>query len=152
MDGSKNNGLVVGEGVRIVGEVDAPGALELHGTIEGSIRGDDITVGPTGVIEGSLEGQHVNLQGKVSERVVAHTLALRATAVVNGSVEYQSMEIEAGAQINGTLTSHNGKPDSRTHRTDGGVADSGNRVNRITGKDGSDGNGERADHGEAPEQ
>lgn len=104
MESSEKNDLIVGEGVRLVGEVHAPGLLRLHGTIEGDVRGDDVRVGPTGRIEGSLDSRNVDLEGHVSQRIAARTLALRASASVTGSVEYETLEIEAGAQIEGTLS------------------------------------------------
>lgn len=144
MDDSKNNDLIVGDGVKIVGEVDAPGKLELHGTIEGSLRGDDIKVGSTGVIEGSLQGKTVDLQGRVSERVVAQTLVLRSTAIVSGSVEYQSVEIEAGAQINGTLTSTKDKSGALA-RGAGESLSPASPLDRLPDKDDPDGDDEAKD-------
>lgn len=119
MDSSDKNDLIVGEGVRLVGEVHAPGLLRLHGTIEGDVRGDDVRVGPGGRIEGSLDGCNVDLEGHVSERIVAKTLALRSSASVSGSVEYETLEIEAGAQIEGTL--NKAEPRETAH-ADGSLA------------------------------
>ncbi|QGM21287.1 polymer-forming cytoskeletal protein [Spiribacter sp. 2438] len=151
MENSKNNDLIVGDGVKIVGEVDAPGKLELHGRIEGSIRGDDIKVGSTGVVEGSLHGNNVDLQGSVSEQVTAQTLILRSTAVVSGSVQYQSVEIESGAEINGTLSSS--KEKSGFHGMGKGEKSKPmNLPDRIVQKDEPDADSEARDDAESPEK
>lgn len=110
MDGAEKNNVIVGEGVTLTGEVDAPGLVRVHGTIEGSLVGDEVRVGATGRIKGSLTGRKVDLEGQVGEKVVAKTLALRATASVHGDVEYETIEIEAGARIDGSL--HRAGPDS----------------------------------------
>ena len=105
METSEKNNLIVGEGVSLTGELEAPGLITLHGTVHGNARGDDIRVGPTGCVKGSVEGRNVDIEGEVSEKVVAKTLALRATAAVHGDVEYETIEIEAGARIDGVLKS-----------------------------------------------
>lgn len=110
MDGAEKNNVIVGEGVTLTGQVDAPGLVKVHGTIEGSLVGDEVRVGATGRIKGSLTGRKVDLEGEVGEKVVAKTLALRATASVHGDVEYETIEIEAGARIDGNL--HRAGPDS----------------------------------------
>lgn len=110
MNAAENNNLIVGEGVKLSGEVDTPGLVRVHGTIEGNVVGDEVRVGATGRVKGSLTGRSVDIEGEVSEKVVAKTLALRATAVVHGDVEYETVEIEAGARIDGNL--HRSGPDA----------------------------------------
>ncbi|MBN2793048.1 MAG: polymer-forming cytoskeletal protein [Desulfuromonadales bacterium] len=101
---TEKNNLYVGEGVRVVGEVFVPGQIQVFGIVEGKVTGKDIRVGASGRIEGSLEADFLDLEGSVSETVLAKdTLIIRSTARLAGIIEYQSIEIEAGAEIEGQL-------------------------------------------------
>lgn len=115
MESSEKNNLIVGEGVTLTGEVEVPGLLKLHGTIEGNVLGDDVRVGATGCIKGSVKGRNIDIEGDVREKVTSKTLTLRSTASVRGDVEYETIEIEAGARIEGglhSIDSSEGTPDT----------------------------------------
>lgn len=103
-DTSEKNNLVVGEGVRILGEVHVPGVVRVFGIIEGKVSGKDILVGPSGRIQGSLMADNVDLQGYAGDSImVRNRLSIRSTAHVVGTIDYQAIEIEAGARIEGSL-------------------------------------------------
>lgn len=128
MESSEKQNLIVGEGVSLTGEVEEPGLITLHGTIHGNAFGDDVRVGPTGCVKGSIEGRNVDIEGQVSEKVVAKTLALRSTAAVHGDVEYETIEIEAGARIDGVL--RNSAP--ATENAPAGYIDAEQLIDRLS--------------------
>jgi cytoskeletal protein CcmA (bactofilin family) len=103
---------LVGSGTRIVGDVDFAGGLHLDGQVYGNIRGVEgaeaiLTVGPEGVVEGSVEVDQVLLDGTVRGDVVASDrVELGAASRVIGNVVYRVIEMASGAEVNGSLIHH----------------------------------------------
>ncbi|MGC4075543.1 MAG: polymer-forming cytoskeletal protein [Rubrivivax sp.] len=96
--------LTLGEGVTISGKINAAGRVQVFGTVKGEIEADDIAVGKTGRVEGSLSARNVDIRGEVGETIVAREqIVIRSTAVVTGTVTYQTIQIEGGARIDGHL-------------------------------------------------
>ena len=105
-DDPKNGVLVIGEGVRLTGKIEAPGAVHVHGFVDGEVVASDINVGQSGRIEGSLSAQNVDLRGYAGDTVsAAKHVTIRSSATVVGNIKYQTIEIESGARIEGNLQS-----------------------------------------------
>lgn len=96
--------LVVGEGVRIQGKVNAPGAVHLLGCLEGDLVARELTVAESGELVGSVVAEQVEIRGTVRQNVTgSRSITIRSTARIEGDVRYAELEIEAGAQLDGTL-------------------------------------------------
>lgn len=92
--------LVIGVGVRIEGDVKAPGAVRLFGTVEGDLTAGDVLIGQSGSVVGSLRARTADIFGEVAkEAEVSESVTLRATARLNGELRYRSIQIEAGAKL-----------------------------------------------------
>ncbi|TMW74523.1 polymer-forming cytoskeletal protein [Thauera sp. UPWRP] len=99
--------LIIGEGVRLNGKIDAPGTVLVNGAIEGDVAAQDIRIGVSGRVNGSLTAQNIDLAGQAGQTIAAvKHLVIRAGATVTGNIKYQSIEIETGARIEGTLESN----------------------------------------------
>lgn len=99
--------LIIGEGVRLNGKIDAPGTVLVNGAIEGDVAAQDIRIGVSGRVNGSLTAQNIDLAGQAGQTIAAvKHLVIRAGATVTGNIKYQSIEIENGARIEGTLESN----------------------------------------------
>jgi len=110
MENPKQSNLVVGVGVRVTGKVEVPGLLMVHGTVDGEVQAGNIEVAPTGRIEGSVVADNAEIRGYVGDAlVISDRLTVRSTAELTGEVDYHSIEIEAGARIQGTLKQNGGK-------------------------------------------
>ncbi len=97
--------LVVGEGVRIVGSISAPAGVQVYGVLEGDLTAGQVVVGESGRVLGSLTADVADIYGEISKDVkVADRLILRSTARFTGSLQYRSIEVESGAQLNGNLS------------------------------------------------
>jgi len=100
---------LIGDGTRVIGDIDFEGGLHLDGQIEGNVvarQGVDATlsVSPNGVVEGSVQAPQVVLNGTVKGDVVAtERVELGPTARVVGNVVYQLIEMAIGAEVNGEL-------------------------------------------------
>jgi cytoskeletal protein CcmA (bactofilin family) len=100
---------LIGKSVRVQGDVEFQGGLHLDGRIVGSVRSDEsrestLSVSETGFIEGTVQVPNVLLNGAVKGDIRARErVVLGATARVEGSVYYGTIEMTLGAQIKGKL-------------------------------------------------
>ncbi|MEY5101132.1 MAG: hypothetical protein RJA36_3851 [Pseudomonadota bacterium] len=101
---AENCCLIVGEGVTINGKIVAPGPVRVLGNVKGELSASDICVAPGGRVEGRMLGRNLDLSGHVSEAVSASGhLRIRTGATVRADILYQTLEIEGGANIEGSL-------------------------------------------------
>ncbi len=108
----RNKGVIhtlVGEGTRIEGDLRFQGGCHIDGVVHGSVVADRdpeafLSISADGRVEGSVSVPRVALNGKVEGDVHASELVqLGATARVVGNVNYELIEMTAGAEINGQL-------------------------------------------------
>jgi len=92
-----NDLKIVGQGLKIIGR----GALQVDGEIEGDVQGAEVVVGELGKVTGMVAGHQVIIRGTVSGVVCGKTVALQASAHVQGDVHHMSLAIEQGAQFDG---------------------------------------------------
>ena len=99
--------LIIGEGVRLNGKIEAPGSVQVNGAIEGDVSAQDIRIGASGRVNGSLSAQNIDLAGHAGQSISAikHPV-IRSGATVTGNIKYQTIEIESGARIEGSLESN----------------------------------------------
>lgn len=99
--------LIIGEGVRLNGKIEAPGLVQVHGAVEGDVSAQDIRIGVSGRVNGSLSAQNIDLAGHAGQSISAiKHLVIRSGATVTGEIKYQTIEIESGARIEGSLESN----------------------------------------------
>jgi cytoskeletal protein CcmA (bactofilin family) len=100
---------LISAGTRIDGDVQFTGGMHLDGTVSGSVKPRDgaanrLVIGATGLVQGSVEAQIVELSGTVLGDITAGTrIALASTARIEGNLHYGAIEMAAGAQIKGKL-------------------------------------------------
>jgi cytoskeletal protein CcmA (bactofilin family) len=86
-------------GMIIRGEIEAPGPVEISGTIEATIKADAVVVEPTGRVKGTITAPRVTIRGKVEGEIVTDELRIMSGAVVSGKVTTRTLSIEAGAEV-----------------------------------------------------
>lgn len=99
---------LIARGTVIQGDVRFTGALHLDGRIEGVVQGEGedamFTLSEHGQVEGEIRVPHAVINGHVTGNVdVSIRLELAAQACIDGDVRYQTMEMAAGAQVNGRI-------------------------------------------------
>ncbi len=97
---------IIGPGMTVVGDCETDGTLRIEGRVEGTIRaGKAVVVGKDGEVEGKIFTQDAVLGGRVSGSVnAASRLEVQATARINAEVRARRMQLEEGAEMNGSLT------------------------------------------------
>ena len=84
-------------GIRVDGKIN--GNLKVHGE-EGSL----LIMGHGSKITGDVEVEKAIINGEINGNVKCHDyLELNTNAIVNGSIEYDIIEVHEGSKINGIL-------------------------------------------------
>ena len=89
---------------KIIGTIVANNDIRLDGTVEGDIqcRGK-VVIGEKGFVHGNIQCTNAEVQGRIEGKVEAlQTLALRASANIQGDVVTQSLIVEPNAIFCGT--------------------------------------------------
>lgn len=114
---------LIGSTSKVVGDLHYGGGLQIEGTVEGNLmaRCEDgcvLVISESGTVEGEIRGPYVVINGTVHGDVhVSSSIELKKGAKVTGDIYYHSLEMEAGAEINGKLV----------HRQSPGIEDAHNR-------------------------
>ncbi len=95
--------LIIWEGVVINGDVESDGSLRIEGKVNGTISCPDITVCPSGSIEGDIVGGNVVIEGHLKGNIEAQSVTIVRQGVVRGDIAYQLLLIEHGALFDGTV-------------------------------------------------
>ncbi|HTL98611.1 MAG TPA: polymer-forming cytoskeletal protein [Holophagaceae bacterium] len=94
------------------GEVHCgPQSLRVEGRIEGSIHSTgEVTVAPTGYVEGTIHAKHLVVTGKVKGMVkIAECLEIHGTGLVEGEAEVGSLVVDEGGTLEGHCTRRDAK-------------------------------------------
>ena len=86
-------------------------SLRVEGRIEGSIHSTgEVTVAPTGFVEGTIHAKHLIVTGKVKGMVkIAECLEIHGTGLVEGEAEVGSLVVDEGGTLEGRCTRRDAK-------------------------------------------
>jgi cytoskeletal protein CcmA (bactofilin family) len=94
---------LISQGTTLKGDVSSDTDLRIDGTIHGNVSCTaKIIIGPTGFIEGNIDGQQADITGKVHGNItVQDMLQLRGDCNVQGNISSGKLQIEPTAIFNG---------------------------------------------------
>lgn len=92
---------LIGDGVRMKGDIASDDDLHLDGVIEGDVSVRQLTIGEAGAVTGSIRAESVEVRGRVSGTITARQVRLCASAHVEGDVSHTEISIESGAHFAG---------------------------------------------------
>ncbi|WP_158881323.1 polymer-forming cytoskeletal protein [Rhodanobacter sp. L36] len=100
---------LIARGTVIRGDLRFSGALHLDGRIEGTVlgEGDDaiLTLSEFGQVQGEIRVPHAVINGHVTGDLhVSARLELAPQAHIDGDLRYHTLEMSAGAQVNGRIS------------------------------------------------
>jgi cytoskeletal protein CcmA (bactofilin family) len=107
---------LIGNLTTIFGNVVYGKAIRIDGTVHGNVYDEhkvpgsppgvyttNITVGPTGHVEGHMSAYTIIVEGITIGDLVATNVHIAAGAIVRGTIHYTSIIIEPGAVVEGEL-------------------------------------------------
>ncbi len=99
-----NNVSHISSGTAIKGEISSVADIRVDGNVQGKVYSKGrVVVGEEASLTGTLACENVDFWGKIEGDVyVKDTFSLKSTAAVNGNIHVRRIQVEMGAQINGT--------------------------------------------------
>ncbi|CAA7619754.1 Cell shape determination protein CcmA [Candidatus Terasakiella magnetica] len=110
---------VIGADVRIVGNIYTQGEMQIDGQVEGDITCQRLLVGEGGRITGEVTAETVQVHGALTGKISASAVTIARSANVVGDVIQDSLEIEAGASMEGRLIRKTATPKALEHKGNG---------------------------------
>lgn len=94
----------IAEGVVIKGDIKSRSDIRVDGQIDGTISSEGrIVVGETANLTGKLFCNDIDFWGRMDgDLFVRDVLSIKGTAVINGNIHVRKLQVEMGAQINGS--------------------------------------------------
>lgn len=100
---------IISSALTIVGRLESAGDIQVDGKVEGDVRGQQVRIGSTAVVKGTVSGELVELSGTLEGKIEARSAVLSRTARMSGDVHHQSLQIEEGCYFNGASRPNYGK-------------------------------------------
>jgi cytoskeletal protein CcmA (bactofilin family) len=94
---------VIGGGIIITGNIEAEVDLEIAGQVNGDVRCATLILGEKSVIRGSVYAERVRASGVIEGSVETRDLAVEATARISGDVTYSRIRIANGGIVDGKM-------------------------------------------------
>lgn len=92
---------IVSTDLRIIGDLNSDGEIQVDGTIDGDIRTRVLLVGETAHIKGEIIADSVRVHGTISGQIKAKAVSLASTAHVVGDILHENLSIDKGAFLEG---------------------------------------------------
>lgn len=102
--------VLIGEGVKIAGEIRDCRKLEIHGTVEGDLEAEELIVHENGLLKGSIKTDRAVVNGAIDGDVsVTNLLDLKSKGSVAGNTQYGEISVETGGRIVGMVDDRAGR-------------------------------------------
>ena len=92
---------IIGADLRIVGDLNSEGEVQVDGFIDGDIRTKVLLIGESATIKGEIVGATVRVYGTVNGQINARAVTLAKSAHVVGNILHENLSIEEGAFLEG---------------------------------------------------
>lgn len=92
---------IVSANLRITGDMESEGDIQVDGHVDGDIRTGKLTIGPDATVNGAIYADEVMVSGTVNGSIQASLVKLYSSAKVTGDIVHEALAIEAGAFIQG---------------------------------------------------
>jgi len=98
--------LIVGEGIRLSGEISSCDRLVVEGSVEATLNDTlALEIAESGRFTGGCEVEEADISGKYDgDLTVRGRLFVRSTGRLTGTVQYGELELERGGQIAGNIS------------------------------------------------
>jgi len=123
LDSEGGKRLIVGQGIKLKGEISACDRLIVEGHVEVTLNDTrTVEIKPTGRFIGSCEVEQAEISGTYEgDLTVRGRLSVHASGIVTGNIHYGEIELERGGRIAGELKVREGgaasaKPGDMAHR------------------------------------
>ena len=104
MTGPQTRRAIIAEGMTFAGTITAEGVVEVYGKVEGEMHCSSVIVARTGHIVGAIRANQIVVDGTVVGPIECDDIIFNSHANVLGDVLCQTVVVEKGAFIEGSLS------------------------------------------------
>jgi cytoskeletal protein CcmA (bactofilin family) len=97
----KQGKTVIGQGLKIVGNVTTEGDIEVNGQIEGNLQCPSLIISPKAKIVGAVTAERAVVNGTIDGPIHGGDVLLKSHAHVIGDIHHRSLAIQRGASFEG---------------------------------------------------
>lgn len=117
-DGRK---LIIGQGITMSGEIENCDQLIVEGTVEATLNGAKLLdIAESGIFYGSVDIEEAIIAGRFEgDLTVDGRVTIQSTGTVKGTITYRELTVDAGANIEGKISSFA----STSNKSDAATAD-----------------------------
>ena len=94
---------MISEGFEFNGDIKSNGSLTVDGAIVGQVTVDNLIVGVTGSVSGTITAKTINVKGKLAGNVNCSDIIVGGRSIVDGNITYSSITIQRGGIVKGDL-------------------------------------------------
>ncbi|MDH3474426.1 MAG: polymer-forming cytoskeletal protein [Rhodospirillales bacterium] len=94
---------IISADLKVLGNLESAGDLQIDGQVEGDIKSRSVTVGEGAHVKGSISAESVRVCGAVSGQIRASSVTIAQSARIKGDVFQKTLSIEAGADLEGRI-------------------------------------------------
>ncbi len=99
--GRAKSGSFISNGLDVVGNIESKGDIEICGRVTGDVTGRGILLAATGIVEGSIIADTIDVLGHVNGPITAITVTLRADSRVTGKITHHEIIADNDAVAEG---------------------------------------------------
>lgn len=96
---------IISNDMKVTGELSFKGKARIDGVVEGNVNGDHLVLSESGKVMGDLNLTTLICHGSVEGNVKAQQVTAHTTSSLRGNLVASSLTVEAGAQLNGEVSS-----------------------------------------------
>jgi cytoskeletal protein CcmA (bactofilin family) len=101
---------IISADLKIIGNMQSNGDIQIDGQVDGDVQSKSLTVGESAQVNGTIACERVRVCGSVSGEIKADSVVLARSAKVDGDIVHKTLEIEAGASLQGGVRRLEGAP------------------------------------------
>lgn len=103
-DKSGTNSLsIITEGIDFVGEISTEGDIHIDGNMKGTIKANEVVIGPNGNFDGEIISDVLKVSGLIKGKFAIKNLFVKKDGLLQGKAKYEVIVVETGGKIQGEL-------------------------------------------------
>lgn len=100
---NSNTLSIIAEGIDFTGEINTEGNIHIDGTVKGSIKANEVVVGPKGEFDGEIIADMLVVNGNIKGKFNIKNLYVRKEGLLQGRAKYDLIVVDTGGRIQGEL-------------------------------------------------
>jgi cytoskeletal protein CcmA (bactofilin family) len=95
---------IIGADLKVVGNLQCDGDIDVQGTVQGDIQAATVTVDKDARVDGSIRAHSLIVSGSVDGEMEATEISLTSTARVTGELSHETLSVDPGASLEARLS------------------------------------------------